>query len=100
MNIEITCKTMPVTPSIREHISYAFSKLERLDAQLINPHVIVEKDGSNIIVEARLFIPGTELFAKASHENFQVATNRLVDKLKQQLLRHRGKINTARNQAA
>ncbi|MBD1390820.1 ribosome-associated translation inhibitor RaiA [Neiella sp. HB171785] len=100
MNIEITCKTMPVTPSIREHISYAFSKLERLDVQLINPRVIIEKDGNDIMVEARILTPGNEIFAKANHENFQTATNRLVDKLKQQVIRHRGKQTTARTQAA
>lgn len=100
MNIEITCKPISVTPAIREHIQHCFEKLERFDTSLINPHVIVDKVGREIVVEARILIPGSELFAKAQHEDFRTATNKLVDKLKQQLIRHRGKQTAGRTQAA
>ncbi|MCM2678929.1 ribosome hibernation-promoting factor, HPF/YfiA family [Echinimonas agarilytica] len=98
--IEITCKTMSVTPSMKEHVLQAFEKLNRFDTDLFNPHVIVDKDGLDIVVEARIGIPGSELFAKAQHEEFNTATNRLVDKLKQQLIRYRGKQTASRTQAA
>lgn len=100
MNIEITCKPISVTPSVREHIQHCFEKLERFEISLINPHVIVDKVDKEILVEARILIPGGELFAKAQHEDFRVATNRLTDKLKQQLIRHRGKQTAGRTQAA
>ena len=99
MNIEITCKNMTVTPSIKEHITNSFEKLQRLDATLINPHVVIEQDGKEIAVEAKILIPGGELFAKAHNESFQVAANKVVDKLKQQLSKHRGK-QAARTKAA
>ena len=100
MNIEITCKPISVTPSVREHIYSSFEKLAKFDTSLINPHVIVDKLGKDIIVEARILIPGSELFAKAQHEEFHTAINRLVDKLKQQLVRHKGKVAATRTQAA
>ncbi len=100
MNKEITCKTLSVTPSMKQHIDSCLSKLEKLDASLLSAHVIVEKSANHIDAEAKLLLPGTELFAKATHEDFQIAMNRLTDKLKQQITRYRGKLSAQRSQAA
>lgn len=100
MNIEITSKLITVTPTIREHIQSSFEKLEKFEIPLINLHLIIDKTGKEVAVEARILIPGTELFAKAQHEELSTAINRLTDKLKQQLISHRGKQTARRTQAA
>ncbi len=100
MNIEITCKPLTVTPSVQEHIEGCINKLIKIDSTIVSAHIIIDKLAKEISVEAKLLVPGSELFAKAEHTDFQTAMNRLTDKLKQQLVRRRGKQTAQRTQAA
>ena len=100
MNIDITSKPVQVTDSIRSQVEKSFEKLEKFDTPLINPHIIIDKAGSDLYIEAKLSIPGHELFAKAQHEDFYTAINKLTDKLKQQLIKHQGKRQSQRTSIA
>ena len=100
MNIDITSKPMQITPSIRSQVEKSFEKLTKFDIPLINPHIIIDKAGADLYIEAKLSIPGHELFAKAQHEDFYKAINKLTDKLKQQLIKQQGKRQSSRNSAA
>jgi len=100
MNIDITSKPMQITPTIRSQVEKSFEKLARFDIPLINPHIIIDKAGSDLYIEAKVSIPGHELFAKAQHEDFYTAINKLTDKLKQQIIKQQGKRQSTRTSAA
>lgn len=100
MNIDITSKPVQITPTIRTQVEKSFEKLMKFDVPLINPHIIIDKAGDDLYIEAKLSIPGHELFAKAQHEDFYSAINKLTDKLKQQIIKHQGKRNASRTSAA
>ena len=100
MNIEITSKPITITQAIRQHIQDGFEKLEKFDASFVNAHVIIDKIANDVVVEAKVTIPGNDFFAKAQHEELTTAANKMFDKLKQQLITNKSKQTSRRTTAA
>lgn len=84
----ITSKFIDVKPSIREYVASRFEKLERMQVPMLTPHVYINKEGGNYVVEANIQIPFGKLFAQAEHENLFAAINALEQKLERQMIRH------------
>ncbi len=91
MSIDVTSKTIAISPAIRERIESRFEKLQRLQVPLIAPHVTVSKEGQQFIIEAGAGIPNGTLFAQAEHEDLYVAVTTLGQRLERQLTRHMAK---------
>ncbi|GAA5217485.1 ribosome hibernation-promoting factor, HPF/YfiA family [Corallincola platygyrae] len=91
MRIEITAKHLELTDSIRARIESRFSKLERLDIALINPHVIITQEKKLHQIEASITVPNDKIFAKAEHEDMYAAINLLGQRLERQLNRYQHK---------
>ncbi|WP_341503294.1 ribosome-associated translation inhibitor RaiA [Gallaecimonas sp. GXIMD4217] len=85
MPVEITSKTFTVTAPLKDRIQSRFDKLKKLQVPLINPHVIVKKEGDQFHIEATVGIPQGDLFAEAQHEDMYTAVNNLGQKLERQL---------------
>ncbi len=96
MIIDITSKTVSITPSIREHIATRFQKLEKNQIPLISPKVIITTDNKKVKVEAKINLPNGQLFASDEHQDLSVAINNLGQKLERQLHRFQEKPNAHR----
>ncbi|AEY01105.1 ribosomal subunit interface protein [Oceanimonas sp. GK1] len=99
MSVAITSHVIDITPAIRERIESRFEKLDRRQIALINPHVVIQKEGLNYQVEASAGLPGETLFAQAEDENLYAAINELGHKLERQLTRYAEKPLAQRTQA-
>ncbi|WP_417614562.1 ribosome hibernation-promoting factor, HPF/YfiA family [Oceanisphaera sp.] len=91
MSITITSTVIDISPAIRERIESRFEKLTRRQVALITPHVIIQKEGQNYLVEATAGIPNDTLFAQAENENLYAAIKDLGQKLERQLNRYADK---------
>lgn len=81
-----------VTPAIKEHINEKLSKIDKLTDQITSVNVTLLKDSKSQKAEARVHIPGKEIFAAASSEDrlFRAIDN-MVDKLVKQIDKHKTK---------
>ncbi|MCW4629580.1 MULTISPECIES: ribosome hibernation-promoting factor, HPF/YfiA family [Marinomonas] len=81
-----------VTPAIKEHIHDKLSKISKLTDQITSVNVTLLKDSKSQKAEARVHIPGKEIFAAASsEERLFYAIDEMVDKLAKQIDKHKTK---------
>lgn len=87
-----------VTPAIKDHIHEKLSKVSKLTDQITSINVTLLKDSKSQKAEARVHIPGKEIFAAASSEDrlFHAIDN-MVDKLVKQIDKHKTKQSTSNN---
>ncbi|MDR0806536.1 MAG: ribosome-associated translation inhibitor RaiA [Enterobacteriaceae bacterium] len=92
MTLNITSKQMDITPAIRTHVEDRLKKLEKWQAQLINPHIVLSKEPQGFVVDATINTPNGPLVASAKHEDMYTAINELLLKLERQLnkVQHKG----------
>jgi ribosome-associated inhibitor A len=92
MTFEITSKEIKVTAPMREKLAMKYSKLERFNIPMINPHVTITKDKNNIKkIEASIHLPQGQLFATAEGEDLYAAITTLGQKLERQLNKYTDK---------
>lgn len=91
MLIDITSKSIDITPTIRERIETRFAKLEKTQIPLIKPQFIITKEKLSYKVEAKVGIPNGQLFASDVNEDLYLAINNLGQKLERQLRRYHTK---------
>ncbi|KEY60972.1 ribosome-associated translation inhibitor RaiA [Serratia sp. DD3] len=85
MTVNITSKQMDITSAIRSHVEDRLRKLEKWQAQLINPHIVLSKEPQGFAVDATITTPNGPLVASAKHEDMYAAINELITKLERQL---------------
>ncbi|MBP2851419.1 MULTISPECIES: ribosome-associated translation inhibitor RaiA [Dickeya] len=97
MTINITSKQMDITPAIRQHVEDRLTKLDKWQAQLINPHIILSKEPQGFVADATISTPNGPLVASAKHEDMYAAINELIAKLERQLnkVQHKGEARRA-----
>ncbi|MBN2690093.1 MAG: ribosome-associated translation inhibitor RaiA [Gammaproteobacteria bacterium] len=90
--IQFTGQNIEITPILRDFISNKFKKLKRYAEDITSTHVILNVDSpARQIAEAKLHVPGSEIYAKAESEDMYKTIDVLVDKLVRQLSKHKGK---------
>ncbi len=98
MTFEITSKEIKVTAPMREKIDAKYTKLERLNVPMINPHITITKDKNNIKkIEASINVPQGQLFATAEGEDLYAAITTLGQKLERQMNKHTQKPTARRS---
>jgi putative sigma-54 modulation protein len=81
-----------VTPAIKEHIHDRLSKIAKLTDQITSVNVTLLKDSKSQKAEARIHIPGKEIFAAASSEDRLFhAIDEMIEKLAKQIDKHKTK---------
>jgi putative sigma-54 modulation protein len=74
------------------------NKLETFYDRIIDGEVFLKLEKGeaieNKIVEIKLNIPGNQLFVKEQEESFEAATDKAVNALKKQLLKHKEKFSS------
>ncbi|MFZ4835834.1 ribosome-associated translation inhibitor RaiA [Rouxiella sp. Mn2063] len=97
MTVNITSKQMDITPAIREHVEDRLKKLEKWQAQLINPHIVLSKEPQGFVADATINTPNGPLVASAENHDMYFAINDLISKLERQLnkAQHKGEARRA-----
>jgi len=97
MTVNITSKQMDITPAIREHVEDRLKKLEKWQAQLINPHIVLSKEPQGFVADATINTPNGPLVASAENHDMYFAINDLITKLERQLnkAQHKGEARRA-----
>ncbi|MBA2816084.1 ribosome-associated translation inhibitor RaiA [Candidatus Pantoea persica] len=85
MILNITSKQMEITAAIRNHVEDRLAKLEKWQAHLINPHIVLSKVPKEFVADATITTPNGTLVASAKHEDMYTAINELIGKLERQL---------------
>jgi putative sigma-54 modulation protein len=78
-----------------DFIQLRLDKLETFYDRITEGEVFLKLDNNSIenkIVEVKLFVPGATLFTKEQAGTFEIATDRALDSLKTQIMRHKDKM--------
>jgi len=96
MNIRINAVRFDADNKLVTFIEKKVSKLARYFDDIINAEIFLKVDNTpnleNKIVEIKLDIPGSDLFAQKQTKSFEESTDIAVDALKQQILKHKEKL--------
>jgi putative sigma-54 modulation protein len=96
MNVRINAVRFDADSKLVSFIEKKVSKLSRYFDDIINAEVYLKlentSDLENKVVEIRVDIPGSELFARKQSKSFEESTDIVVDALKQQILKHKEKL--------
>jgi putative sigma-54 modulation protein len=96
MNIKINSVHFKADKKLETFISEKLQKMPSLFEGIIGSEVILKLENSetreNKIVEIRLLIRGYDLFAKKQSTTFEEATDKALEALRKQLMRHKEKI--------
>lgn len=92
MQINLTCRHIETTDSLKEYVDSKFSKLERHFDHINNVHVILDVEKLAQKAEATLHVNGGELFATSEHNDMYAAIDALIDKLDRQVIKHKEKL--------
>ena len=96
MNIRINAVRFDADGKLEEFIEKKVSKLARYFDDIINAEVFLKVENTpdleNKVVEIKLEIPGSDLFASKQSKSFEESTDVVVDALKQQILKHKDKL--------
>jgi len=95
MNIRIKAVKFDADSKLEDFIQKKVSKLGRFFDDIITAEVFLKLENSpdleNKVVEVKLDIPGSDLFARKQTRSFEESTDEVVDALKQQILKHKEK---------
>jgi len=96
MDIKISSVHFDADKKLTDFITKKVNKLDKYYDDIIKAEVILRlentQDLENKIAEIKLLIPGNDLFAKKQSKSFEEATDNVVDALRQQIEKHKGKI--------
>ncbi|AQG77941.1 ribosome hibernation-promoting factor, HPF/YfiA family [Spirosoma montaniterrae] len=99
MRLQIHAVKFTADQSLLDFIQAKLNKLDTFHDRIIGAEVFLRLDGADSqkikekIVEVRLTIPGKELFVKEHDKSFESATDRVLDVLKDKLVRCKQKRN-------
>jgi putative sigma-54 modulation protein len=85
MEMNLTGRHVDITPSLRGYVDEKIERIERHFDHATDIHVILSVEKLRHRAEARLNVPGNELFADAVEEDMYAAIDQLADKLDRQV---------------
>lgn len=90
--INITGHHVDITPALKDHINEKMDKLNRISDQITTIQVTLMQDSHEQKAEARVHLPGKELFAVAASESRLFhAIDAMTEKLARQINKHKAK---------
>lgn len=92
MQINLTCRHIDLTDSLKDYVDSKFAKLERHFDHINNVHVILDVEKLIQKAEAKMHVNGGELFATSEHDDMYAAIDSLIDKLDRQVIKHKEKL--------
>jgi putative sigma-54 modulation protein len=99
MRLKINAVHFTADQSLLDFIQAKLDKLDTFHDRIVSGEVFLKLEGADSnkvkekIVEVRLMLPGKELFVKEHDKSFESATDRVMDVLKDKLVRFKQKRN-------
>lgn len=99
MRLKINAVRFTADQSLLDFIQAKLNKLDTFHDRIISGEVFLRLEGAETnkvkekIVEVRVLIPGKEIFVKEHDKSFESATDRVMDVLKDKLVRFKQKRN-------
>ncbi|MGQ3888007.1 ribosome hibernation-promoting factor, HPF/YfiA family [Legionella sp. CNM-1927-20] len=94
MQINFTGHQMDITPALKSYTEGKFSKLTHHFDNITAINVVFNIEKLAQIAEATIHVAKGTFHARAEHDDMYVAINELVEKLDQQLIKHKEKLRT------
>ncbi len=91
--------------SLLDFIQAKLNKLDTFHDHIVSGEVFLKLEGADSnkvkekIIEVRLMLPGKEIFVKEHDKSFEAATDRVLEVLKDKLVRSKQKSNDFSSQA-
>lgn len=96
MIIRINAVKFDADIKLEQFIEKKVSKLTRYFDDIIKAEVFLKLENAadleNKVVEIKVEVPGSDLFARKQSKSFEESTDIVVDALKQQILKHKEKL--------
>ena len=96
MDIKISSVHFDADKKLISFITKKVQKLDKFYDEIISAEVTLRventQDTENKIAEIRLYIRGNDLFAKKQSKSFEEATDNVIEALRQQISKHKGKL--------
>jgi putative sigma-54 modulation protein len=96
MIIRINAVKFDADIKLEQFIEKKVSKLTRYFDDIIKAEVFLKLENTadleNKVVEIKVEVPGSDLFARKQSKSFEESTDIVVDALKQQILKHKEKL--------
>ncbi|MGA2655600.1 MAG: ribosome-associated translation inhibitor RaiA [Gammaproteobacteria bacterium] len=89
MQINLTGQHVEVTPALKDYITEKLERINRRISGITQVHAILSVEKLQHIAEAKINIPGGQLFAKAIADDMYAAIDGLSDKLDKQAVKHK-----------
>ena len=97
MKVSINSVQFKADTDLKDFIQERISKLAGIYNGVIGSDVILKVDNSekevNKIVEIKIVVKGSNLFAKKQSKSFEEATDSAVEALRKQLVKYKEKLN-------
>lgn len=83
-----------ITPAIKNHINEKLTKIAKLTDQITSINITLLQDNKYQKAEARIHLPGKEIFVMASSDNRLFhAIDAMIHKLTRQIRKHKTKLS-------
>jgi len=100
MRLQMSALKFDADEKLLDIVQKKADKLETYFDKIIDGEVNMKldksNDRSNKVVEMKINIPGTSLFAKEQSHSFEAAADEAVEALRRQLRKHKGKLTEKR----
>lgn len=96
MKTQVHSIDFAATDRLLDFVQQKVDKLDHFYDRIVGKEVylrlVKSEDTANKVAELKLNIPGKELFAKKQCKSFEEATDNVVEAIRKQLTRHKGKV--------
>jgi putative sigma-54 modulation protein len=89
MQINLTGQHLEVTPALKDYLSEKLQRIERRIHGITQVHAVLSVNKLEHMAEAKINVPGGQLFAKAIANDMYAAIDDLIDKLDKQAVKHK-----------
>ncbi|EDP45670.1 ribosome hibernation-promoting factor, HPF/YfiA family [Rickettsiella grylli] len=97
MQITITDDGIKVTDALKQYILDKFKRLERITHKTSTLHITLSLEHLDQVAKALMHTHGNEFYARAKNENLYTAIDELIDKIEQQINKHKLKSKEKRH---
>jgi len=105
MRLKMHAVRFTADQSLLDFIQAKLNKLDTFHDHIVSGEVFLKLEGADSnkvkekIIEVRLMLPGKEIFVKEHDKSFEAATDRVLEVLKDKLVRSKQKSNDFSSQA-
>lgn len=93
MEMTLSVRHGDVPDALRQYARDQITGLSRFFNRLVEADIILDQEGHRHIAEGRLHTSNDTHFARSENGDMRTAIDAMVDKLRRQLERHKGKLN-------